>query len=200
MSQQMMPLHSSDRSRRARFARRARLSPAGAARLARVLAGLASFAYAAAVCVGGPVPRLGVVTSTTGAVAVDVLLLAALALHFHFVERPGAPLLPRACAALPKVALLVALFFGLWQPLPMHVWAFTTSAAVVPLWLGYAAGWALLLLRAKRPACLVAGVALVEWSAPTLSLGHLVFAIGLTAFVVAYRVSLAQSFRMPIAY
>jgi hypothetical protein len=84
------------------------------------------------------------------------------------------------------------LFFGLWQPLPQPVWQVASPLAATLLWVGYGTGWLLLLGKARHPKFLLAGVCLVEWSAPGMTLGHLVFAIGLTAFAATYREALAR--------
>jgi hypothetical protein len=203
MSQQLMSRESisaNDRARTAQGRRVVAANDGGYAGVASALAGLASFAYALAVCVGSAVPRLGATSSVVAGLAVDAALIAALVLHFHFRVRPEARRVSGTPGATWEIALLIALFFALWQPLPMHVWAVTSGAAVKVLWIGYVAGWILTLSRSRSQWGLVAGVVLVEWSAPTLSLGHLVFAIGLTAFVVAYRGALARFLSWPGMY
>ncbi len=45
--------------------------------------------------------------------------------------------------------------------------------------------------RAREPALLVAGVCLVEWSAAGMTLGHIVFAIGMSVFAAHNRKALS---------
>jgi hypothetical protein len=161
---------------------------------------LAAFMYALAVGFDMPVPRLGIDQDPALGFGLDLLLLAGFVVHFHFVQQRSRapfratyfPRISRLALALVQAGCIAVLFFGLWQPLPQPVWQVTSQLPATLLWMGYGAGWLLLLLRARDARFLVAGMCLVEWSAPAMTLGHLVFAIGLTAFVVTYRQALAQ--------
>jgi preprotein translocase subunit SecY len=161
---------------------------------------LAAFLYALAVGFDLPVPRLEIEHDPALGFGLDLLLLAGFVAHFHFVQQRGMvpvraaqlPQISRLALALVQAGCIAVLFFALWQPLPQAVWQVAAPLAATLLWLGYGAGWLLLLGKAHDPKLLLVGVCLVEWSAPGMTLGHLVFAIGLTAFAAAYREALAQ--------
>jgi hypothetical protein len=161
---------------------------------------LAAFMYALAVAFDLPVPRLVIDRNPALGFGLDLLLLAGFVAHFHFVQQHGKrfigvarfPQLSRLAPALVQAGCIAVLFFALWQPLPQPVWQIASPLAATLLWVGYGAGWLLLLWRARDAKFLVAGLCLVEWSTPAMTLGHLVFAIGLTAFAVTYRQALSQ--------
>ena len=160
---------------------------------------LAALAWALAIAGGLRAPLLRPVQDPALAFGIDLLLLAGFALHFHLVQRPGAPLAgwlpasraPRAAVALLQAAVLLLVAFGLWQPLPLAVWSVESPVAAGWLWTGYAMGWTLLLWGERDPEVIVAGICLVEWCVPGMSLGHLLFAIALSAFALKYRRALA---------
>jgi hypothetical protein len=166
---------------------------------------LVAFAYALAVGFDLPVARLRIEHDQALAIGLDLLLLAAFTAWFRRVlqprERnlrvpycPGCPRCMRRTLvqALLQVGCIAVLFFGLWQPLPQLVWQVASPIAAALLWVGYGAGWLLMLWRARDPVLLVAGVCLVEWSAPGMTLGHLVFAIGMTALAAGNRETLSS--------
>jgi hypothetical protein len=161
---------------------------------------LAGFMYALAVGFDMPVPRLDIAPNPALGFGLDLLLLAGFVAHFHFVQQHGKarfraahfPHISRLALALVQAGSIAVLFFALWQPLAQPVWQVASRLPATLMWVGYGAGWLLLLSRARAAKFLVAGVCLVEWSTPGMTLGHLVFAIGLTAFAVIYRRSLAQ--------
>jgi len=105
-------------------------------------------------------------------------------------------------------ALLLGFFFA-WQPLPNLVWTLSTPSQLLLMQTGWYAGWLALLVSAalievpsvlrialRRGVLCCAGVAtqvaragiiggllLVEWCAAQMSLGHLLFAGVLTAYL-----------------
>jgi hypothetical protein len=106
-------------------------------------------------------------------------------------------------------ALLFAFFFA-WQPLPELAWSLTAARQVMLAQIGAGAGWGLLVvsaalmevptflrfaLRLLRVTCpapalrllrtgIAAAVLLIEWSAPQMSYGHLLFATAVTVYIV----------------
>ena len=122
-----------------------------------------------------------------------LVALAALAWALAIAGGLRAPLLrPVQDPALAfGVDLLLLVAFGLWQPLPLAVWSVESPVAAGWLWTGYAMGWTLLLWGERDPEVIVAGICLVEWCVPGMSLGHLLFAIALSAFALKYRRALA---------
>jgi len=165
---------------------------------------LLGFAYALAVAFDLPVPRLRIEHDPSLAIGLDLLLLASFNVQFRWLQRPRelnlrVPYCPgcRRCTsralarALLQAGGTVAVVFGLWQPLPQLMWHVASPIAATLLWVAYGMGWSLMLWRARDPLLLVAGVCLVEWSAPGMTLGHLVFAIGMSAFAVHNRKALA---------
>jgi hypothetical protein len=166
---------------------------------------MVAFAYALAVGFDLPVAKLRIEHDPALAIGLDLLLLAAFIAAFHWAQRPRelnlrVPYCPgcQRCArralaqALLQVGCIAVLFFGLWQPLPQPVWQVASPMAAASLWVGYGAGWVLMLRKACTPMLLLLGVCLVEWSAPGMTLGHLVFAMGMTAFAAKYRRALSK--------
>ena len=167
---------------------------------ASAVVGLAALAYALAIAFGLADSLLRVEQDHALAFFIDLAVLMAFTLHFHHVLRPGARFaygcstrsVPRLASALLQSSALLVFAFGLWQPLPQSVWTVVSPLAAAWMWTGYALGWTLLLWGERKPAVLVAGLCLVEWCVPGMSLGHLVFAVGLTAFAFRYRGALAE--------
>jgi hypothetical protein len=166
---------------------------------------LVAFAYALAVGFDLPVVKLRIEHDPALGIGLDLLLLAAFIATFHWAQRPremnlrvpNCPGCPRCtrralAQALLQVGCIAVLFFALWQPLPQAVWQVASPMAAALLWVGYGAGWVLMLWKARDPKFLLAGVCLVEWSAPGMTLGHLVFAMGMTAFATKYRRALSK--------
>jgi len=186
--------------------------------LARVL-GVVGSGYALALMADPGTPRLHARLSLPGAVLLDSALLVLFALHFHFVQRPGAghrwfrPHLRQLEGAtnLLVAGSLLALVFLAWQPLASVAWAVANPDLVAACWAGWVTGWMLVLLAAHglQPmgsvvatgvgrlafalrGALVPGLLLVEWCVPTLTLGHLLFAGGFSVLVIRYAADLRQ--------
>jgi hypothetical protein len=118
---------------------------------------LTAFAYAAAVMLAVPVPRLVVASSATR-VVIDLVLLGLVALHHRYAgAAPGGiarawvadPVL-RYTADLTAVAMLVSLLVGGWQLLPAVAWEVVAPAPRALLWAGCLLGWGLAAAAAVR--------------------------------------------------
>lgn len=171
---------------------------------------LLAAAYAVVAGIGLPVPRLTLsqhASSLAWSAALDVVLLAGFAAHFHFVQRGTVrrwlpvrmPRLVDRALDGSLAAVLLAGFFFLWQPLPLAVWQSRAPLPVAALYCGLALGWLLLLgaglraqqlLAAQRPVPsdlrtrLALALLLVEWCTPRMSVGQLLLATCLSIYVL----------------
>jgi methanethiol S-methyltransferase len=166
-----------------------------------------AFLYAVVVIFHGSVPTLNSFSGMRAGVAgvsIDVALLALVVAHFHWVQRPwlvgGVPreALTRQSGAQSRLlaaALMLGFFFA-WQPLPQLVWSVSEVGTRAALWTGLAVGCvvqvASMALMDRHPSLrfsAVVGLVLIEWCAPDMSLGHLLFATGITGYlaVVGYH-------------
>jgi protein-S-isoprenylcysteine O-methyltransferase Ste14 len=88
------------------------------------------------------------------AVVVDLLLLGAFAVQHSVMARPWfksrwTRIVPAAIERSTYVlaaSLVVALLLWQWRPLPDEVWSVDAAWARIPLWVGYALGWGVLVL------------------------------------------------------
>lgn len=164
------------------------------------LACAASVAYALGVAVGLPLPRVQGPASPAAGLLINAALIAGCAGHFHWVQKPGArfenwtvhPYVDVFTGALLQAAAGVALFFACWQPLPQQLWQVHGSLAVATLVCANGLALLPLLSPGRYPRLMLAGLCVLEWCAPRMTFGHLIFAAGFTLFVLRYRHALVQ--------
>lgn len=107
----------------------------------------------------------------------------------------------RSSFVLASSAALALLFAG-WQPIAIAIWNFNAGWPRIAIFALFWAGWAMVfactwlvdpfglsglkqasLYRRVRPP-LVASVLVASWAAPTMTLGHVLFAAGMTASIL----------------
>ncbi len=181
--------------------------------VAAYLAFLAVFAASVAFVddVGHPRGIRGIDGGEQGAVAVslaiDLGLVALFGISHSVMARPRfkeslVRVIPRA-AERSTYVLVASVTLGLllwqWSPIPMPVWSIDAPGARAALWAVSGIG-VLLVVYSTRPYApipfterglyravrhpMMLGMLLWFWSAPTMSVGHLVFTAGMSLYIV----------------
>lgn len=191
----------------------------------------ATFLYLIGFTAGWPaLPRtvdVGPAAPPLAAACVDMMLIGLFGLQHSVMARPAfklwwtrlvPPPLERSAYVVFASAALIVLFIG-WHPLPFVVWSVEQPIVRGALWLGFGAGWLLVLVStflinhfelfglqqvwfhhrgrtAAAPAFrtpflyrivrhpLYSGFFLAFWSTPTMTLGHLLLAAGLSVYML----------------
>jgi protein-S-isoprenylcysteine O-methyltransferase Ste14 len=161
---------------------------------------------------------------TAAAVAVDLALIAAFALHHSVLAREGAKrvltrVVPAAAERSTYVLtadVLLALLLWQWRPIGGQLWDVSGQPLRAVIWTGYAAGWVIAVAATfmidhfdfvglrqaasrdyrapmfqmrwlyrwvRHP--LMLGLLLAFWVTPSMSGGHLVFAVGFSGYIAA---------------
>ncbi len=132
-------------------------------------------------------------SSTAVALLIDAALLALFAVQHSVMARPAfkrwwTRFVPKAVERSTYVlfasAVLIVIYL-FWQPVAEPVWSLTGAAATVltgVFWLG----WAVVLVSTynwvRHPIYL--GFLLAFWGAPTMTVGHLLFSVATTAYIL----------------
>jgi hypothetical protein len=171
---------------------------------------IAAAVAAAGVAVHG-LPPLTTASPLLG-IAIDVTLLSLFAAHHQLVQSGpglgrwlhGASAATRQVAEFVVAGALLGIVYAAWQPLPYVVWSVDVAVWRALLWAGWGAGWVLAWRGARvlaplgkvragaaprvashAVAQLIAGGVLVNFCAPQMTGGHLLFAITMTAYLGA---------------
>lgn len=161
------------------------------------------------------------------AVIIDVVLIAMFGVQHSVMARQGfkqawtrivPPQAERSVYVLAASLMLIVLFL-FWRPIEGTVWDASGTALEMLLWLGFAAGWGIVLLstfllnhfelfglqqawfhvqgrtaaepQMRQPLFykwvrhpLYSGFFLAFWSTPTMTYGHLLLAVGMSAYML----------------